>query len=79
MIPNRTRNKDGRFRKKRSDAGKPRGSYINKIENYCPKCGHYTLEPKGKIQDGTLEVWSCSRCNYRCIRKEGDAKDAVDE
>ena len=26
-IPDRTRNKDGRFRKKRSDAGKPRGPY----------------------------------------------------
>lgn len=32
-IPSRSRNKDGRWRKKRSDAGKPRGLYKkDKIE-----------------------------------------------
>ena len=69
-IPDRTRNKDGRFRKKRSDAGKPRGPYKNKEENYCPRCRHYTLDYSGSIENDTLEVWHCKRCNYRCIRKK---------
>jgi len=70
----RNRNKDGRFRKVRSDKGKPRKKKPE--PEYCPKCRHYTLEKmKGDLINGTSRLWLCKRCGYKSIRKEGDKAD----
>ena len=67
----RTRNKDGRWRKKRSDTGKPRKKKPE--SEYCPKCRHYTLEKAvGPLIDGLHRLWLCKRCGFKTIRKEGE-------
>ena len=47
----------------------------NKEENHCPRCNHFTLKPRGTIQNGELEVWACSRCSFKAVREKGRKVD----
>jgi hypothetical protein len=68
----RTRNKDGRWRKKRSDAGKPR-----KKKDQCPKCRTHQALVRfdGELINGTSRLWVCKRCGFKSIRKDGGKEE----
>ena len=84
-IPNRSRNKDGKWRKKRSDAGKPRGQYNMPLMSsepmqpvragppVCDKCGS-PMDLYEKYKGCGEWVWICP--NFCNIQKPEDNKDA---